>query len=111
MRSAPTGIGRFAVAGGLTQFCLEADLTVGRLPATLPLAVLFFLQQVDGRRGYRFVDVPAAQACAVLAVPVALGDHRATTPGAVSGQGNASHAQFSSITYYARAKPFGCLRG
>ena len=47
---------------------------------------LFFVQKVDGRRRDRFVDVAAAQAGAVCAVPISLDDHRATAARACSGQ-------------------------
>ena len=66
---------------------LQAELAVGRLaPALASVACLILEHQVDGRRGDGFVDVAAADAGAVGAVPVALGDHRAFAAGANPGE-------------------------
>ncbi len=70
---------------------LEADLTVGGLPTTLPVAVLLFLQDLDGWRGDSLVDVAAAEAGAVFTIPVPLRDHGAAASGAVPGQGSLRH--------------------
>jgi len=67
--------------------CLEAKLAVGGLAAALAAAALFVVEkEVDGGRGDGFLDVAAADAGAVRAVPVALDDHRAITSGADPGE-------------------------
>lgn len=65
---------------------LEPKLAVRGLTPALAGMSLFFVQQVNRRRRDRFVDITAAEASTVRAVPVSLDDHRATAAGAGSGQ-------------------------
>src|SRR3990170_6105938 len=90
-RSARAGNGRFAVTQVKRAVWLEPYLAVRGLPPALAVAVLFLFEQLDGRGGHRFVDVAAAEAGAVLTVPVPLWDHRATTARTVPRQDKLYH--------------------
>ena len=106
---------------------LESEFAVRGLAAALAGVPLFFFHEVDGRGGDGFVDVAAAEAGAVGAVPVAFYDHGATTAGTRTGKSGGRHAvslpepdraQFlrprrgsESAWFVASHGPSECLRG
>ena len=62
--------------------------------AALPRVAFFFFHEVDRGSGHGFVDVAAAEAGAVGAVPIAFDDHRAAAAGAGAGQIRRAHVRY-----------------